>query len=74
MKVSELLDELKDCQQDAQLMIAVPDVHTGHVLELESVMKEEKQPVVILLAHSKTKRLSPTEAVCLPDETTLVLR
>jgi len=74
MRVFELLDNLKDCQQDAQLMIAVPDIHTGHVLELESVMKEKEGPVVILLAHSKTKKQSPTEAVCLPDERASVLR
>jgi hypothetical protein len=64
MRVCELLNELKDCQQDAQLIIAVPDVHAGHVLELESVAKEEKEPVIILIAHSTTKKLSPTEAVC----------
>ena len=74
MRVCELLDNLKGCQQDAQLMIAVPDAHTGHVLALESVVKEENEPVVILLAHPMTKRPSPIEAPCVRDETTLVLR
>lgn len=59
MRVCELRDDLKDCQQDAEVMIAIPETHTGHVLELESVVKEGKEPVVIFLAHSKTKRLSP---------------
>jgi len=63
MRVCELLAELKDCQQDAQLIIAVPEVHAGHLLELEAVAKEEQEPVVILFAHPATKNLSPTEAV-----------
>ena len=55
MRVCELLDDLKDSEPDAQVVIAAPDIHSGHVLELESILKEEKEPVVILLAHPVTK-------------------
>jgi hypothetical protein len=59
MRVCDLLDDLKDCEQDAQVIIAAPDIHSGHVLELESILKDEKESVVILLAHPVTKRPLP---------------
>lgn len=55
MRVCELLGDLKRCEQDAQVIVAAPDVHSGHVFELESILKEDKEPVVVLLAHPVTK-------------------
>ena len=63
MRVCELLEDLKACKQDAQVIIAAPDVCSGHVLELESIEKEGKEPVVILLAHSITKRPFPEASI-----------
>jgi hypothetical protein len=68
MRVYELLNELKDCQQDAQLIIAVPDAHAGHVLEFEAVAKEEKEPMVILFAHSTTKNYRLSKRFCARNE------
>jgi len=73
MRVCELLEDLKDCPLDANLMVAVPDAHSGHVLELESVVKEQNEPVVIFLARSMTERQSPAEAPIVRDECALGL-
>jgi hypothetical protein len=61
MNVAELAADLRNRPQDAELIIVDPETAPGHVLMIDSVVKEDKKTTVVLIARSTRPTSFPGE-------------